>query len=122
MNDQFVTYEIANKLKELGFNVPCLAVYGTNGEFEYTHKISQFSPMSNSQSSSFLPTAPLWQQAIDWLREKYGYHFELIPDEDTGEWYCISYYMLKMSDTNKEGPFKTFQEAREAGVVGGLNQ
>ena len=31
MNKQFVTYEIALKLKELGFDEKCIASYYTNG-------------------------------------------------------------------------------------------
>ena len=74
MEKEFVPYELAVKLKELGFNEPCLACYldnvfviklqSQNSEFEYFNNTT-FS--FNEKSFS----APLWQQAFDWFREKY---------------------------------------------------
>lgn len=34
MTEDFVSFSLAKKLKEKGFNKPCLAHY-TNGKFEY---------------------------------------------------------------------------------------
>ena len=78
MQKQFATYEIALKLKELGFNEECLVCYSPhlgNGVFELTSKGS-----SNEKSSfneRFIKagsvngcSAPLWQQVIDWFREE----------------------------------------------------
>lgn len=112
MQEQFVTYEIAKKVNKSGFTGNCL------GAYEYTKECVLF--YTGGAYPITATKAPLWQQVIDWLREKYQYHFELIPDEETKEWYCISYYMVKMDDTHKEGPFKTYQEARMAGVLTGL--
>jgi len=68
MKDQFVTYEIAKKLKELGFNEPCFGIY-SNGklviEDQWTHATNEWTMMESEN-----PTAPLWQQAIDWLSDK----------------------------------------------------
>lgn len=65
MKEQFCTYEIALKLKELGFNEECLASY-----FEWPI------PDRGTFELSLRGTihAPLWQQAIDWFREKYDLH------------------------------------------------
>lgn len=71
MNKQFVTYEIALKLKELGFDEECLGYY-TDGHLilsvrqpYYPHKVTK---------------APLWQQVIDWLREKYNLYVNIEPN------------------------------------------
>lgn len=66
MKKQFVTYEIAKKLKELGFNEPCFAYFfaDTNELYESTVRMYNF----NKGLETY---APLWQQAIDWLREEH---------------------------------------------------
>ena len=51
-NRQFCTFEICKKLVELGFNEICL----------------------NRSDSDPDVLAILWQQAIDWIREKYDIH------------------------------------------------
>lgn len=79
IKDQFATYEISLKLKELGFNEECLAIYinlvlkpiiqkPISGEFNYKFKSVRNSVIVNSENCS----APLWQQVIGWLREKHG--------------------------------------------------
>ena len=83
MKNQFVTYEIALKLKELGFNEECLACYTPHlgkGIFELISKGT-----SNEKSGfneRFIKAkaingcaAPLWQQVIDWLNVEYGSEF-----------------------------------------------
>ena len=35
MEKEFVTYELALKLKELGFNEPCIATYDEDEDFEF---------------------------------------------------------------------------------------
>jgi hypothetical protein len=67
MNKEFVPYEQALALKELGFDEPCFAMYFSgmlkercyckNSEFTEPHQIIFIS-------------APLYQQAFSWFREK----------------------------------------------------
>ena len=65
MKEQFVTYVIAKKLKELGFDEECLGSY-----FEWPI------PDRGTFELSLRGTvpAPLWQQVIDWFREEYNLH------------------------------------------------
>jgi len=76
IKDQFCSYEIALAMKELGFDEECLAWYfdkniricGTDGCF-------LSSPFTNSKYGDEDTIAvPLWQQCIDWFREKYNIH------------------------------------------------
>lgn len=64
MEKEFVTYEIALKLKELGFDEYCLGFYTTWKEllFYVNDKESYI-----RDKKQILCDAPLWQQTIDWL-------------------------------------------------------
>ena len=68
MEKDFVTYNEALALKELGFDEPCLASYetafGKGIDFELGYII-------NGPKNYVL--APLYQQAFRWFREKHGY-------------------------------------------------
>ena len=70
MQKEFVTYELSNDLKELGFNEPCLAIY--SGE---SFRLNSVIPIRKNSELNFFEdiktqvAAPLWQQAIDWFRE-----------------------------------------------------
>ncbi len=70
MNNQFTTYEIAVKLKELGFNEKCLysIEYSEGGQTLYLNPNFK----NNSQSYIGEITLPLWQQAINWIRREKG--------------------------------------------------
>lgn len=70
MNEQFiqqnfVTPEIAKALRELWFNEPCLGVFDPSDRF-ISYSIDQ--PAFNDETGWC--AAPLWQQAIQWLRGK----------------------------------------------------
>lgn len=72
MEKQFATYEIAKRLKELGFNEPCLGLFDANKTF-FIKEITQ----SDSEIYFGGYSAPLWQQVIDWLREKKGWNISI---------------------------------------------
>ena len=80
MKEEFVTYEIALKLKELGFNEECFGYYHVN---EGYIKGYAFCYSENSSNSDYSILAPLWQQVIDWFREKYKL---LIDSPKLDEW------------------------------------
>ena len=72
MEKQFVTYEIALKLKKLGFSEECLGIYYYDDSFK--RYILEY---KNTEEYLVYIPAPLWQQVIDWLREKYDIHIEI---------------------------------------------
>ena len=76
MEEQFVTYEIALKLKELGFNEWCWFQY-YKGNLDYSYKYEKKSTKIPTIRTACL--APLWQQVIDWFREKYDIHISFEP-------------------------------------------
>ena len=74
MKELFVTYEIAIKLKALGFTEPCLAYYGKSLIGELIGNIWNGYPIELSLPDNSIHVdayAPLWQQVIDWFREKH---------------------------------------------------
>jgi|31_taG_2_1085359.scaffolds.fasta_scaffold04619_4 hypothetical protein len=58
MKNEFVPYELAIKLKELGFDEPCFGYYDGGGNL-YTEMVEVLK-------------APLYQQVFRFFREKYG--------------------------------------------------
>ena len=72
MTKEFVTYNQALALKELGFDEPCLAFYSPKEELHPVFQEPSKGPYFNN--GSFIETlrAPLYQQAFRWFREKHN--------------------------------------------------
>lgn len=74
MEKEFVTYDIAIKLKELGFNENCFGYYKNNNTliwFAGNIGVDHW----NLPDIDDIP-APLWQQVIDWFRIKHNINVE----------------------------------------------
>jgi hypothetical protein len=73
MEKEFVPYEIALALKELGFNEPCISFYTQNAYGSTKDQIVQYwiEPVTGNDDYVFV-LAPLRQQAFRWFREKHG--------------------------------------------------
>lgn len=86
MTKDFIPYEEALALKELGFDEPCLGYYqyNTDGKYPaefYYHKPnvdSRWNPLcinslhpAEKETNAPKVSAPLYQQAFRWFREKY---------------------------------------------------
>jgi len=74
IEDNFVPYELALKLKEKGFEDECFKKYiagclWSNPSVPETYKFI------HSNSSDCL--APLYQQVVDWFREKHNIHIHI---------------------------------------------
>ena len=119
MKDQFVTYEIAKQLKELGFDEECFGYYHVN---EGYIKGYAFCYSENTRTSDCSILAPLWQQVIDWFREKYNINILIAPVYSLGELkgYVFNFGLITMSNLSevfKNGQFETFEEAREQAIL-----
>jgi hypothetical protein len=62
MTKEFVPYEQALDLKELGFDEPCFGFY---------NDMENNKPMGGNFPCDGRNSAPLYQQAFDWIREKH---------------------------------------------------
>jgi hypothetical protein len=69
MEKEFIPYEQALALKELGFDEPCFGYY-TN----QSHLI--IDEIASQQGSSEITSAPTWQSAFKWFRESDSISYE----------------------------------------------
>ena len=133
MKEQFVTYEIALKLKELGFDEKCVASYYTydiknfsKGKYDYRGKF-EFDYSTEDQyivnsNETYYVSAPLWQQVIDWFREKHKIDIYPEPTYSLTEY---SFKVITVHDKSKKQEYwdgmgktyNTYQEAREQAIL-----
>lgn len=115
MEKQFVTYEIAKQLKELGFDKECMGFYIT--KYTYSDKVfeSKFFISEDVEQGVILRqaelycVAPLWQQARDWFREKHNLHITIeIGHDEKQVWY--NPYIYKVENTYEYVPIETFDD------------
>lgn len=129
MKEQFIPYEQALELKELGFNEPCIGHWerGIDGYgwglffsgqwLKYEDLIPEYKDSEGNICGEF--SAPFWQQAFDWFSNKYG--IQVFPDYTFYDGFYYSYKWAKpngetgwFSCTNDNLPdgFTDFKEAR----------
>ena len=76
MEKEFVPYEQALELKELGFDEPCFAYY-LNRKLNIFHSTPVNDRINSKTKDIFnsdVIVTPLCQQAFRWFREKYNLH------------------------------------------------
>ena len=75
METQFVPYDLALKLKELGFDELCFGwwsyINGNTASF-YSYNCNN-TDLVHLNTFPKNCTAPLWQQAFDWLFKEFSY-------------------------------------------------
>ena len=98
MEKEFVNYNIALEMKQLGFDEPCFAWFGPTGIFNDWDTTDTI--------------APLYQQAFRWFREKYGLKHD-IDDDNVGTkfYYKIRSYTDKFD--NYDDIIKPMREERD---------
>jgi len=111
MEKEFVPYQQALELKELGFDELCFATY-QNPSKSLVRVDADSEGVKNSNFVKFI-TAPLYQQIFRWFREKYGLEGVIQKAED------FTWYKWKISHYNENGKkqvsgcyeYKTYEEA-----------
>ena len=73
IENEFIPFEQALALKELGFDKDCFGYY-VNAELDLTWK---FSDCSLYQDTHISILAPTFSQAFRWFREKYNLHHSI---------------------------------------------
>jgi hypothetical protein len=119
MNKEFITYEQALALKELGFDEPCIGWYNPQVNYNIGIGLYKYKEVTTDRYWAFHLTgewenfkpAPLYQQAFRWFREKHGL-FGIVDKKDG-----IRFY--KIEDENEKiiavaTSFKTYEEAEQA--------
>ena len=105
LEKEFVTYEQALALQELGFDEECFATW--NGE---TLDMSLQIP-----SDDYFTQAPLKQQVFRWFRKKYDLHSYIFSwsKREIGWGYDIPNDLSTVRQTN-DNTFNTYEEAENA--------
>ena len=124
MEKLFVPYQPSLDMKELGFDEPCLAFFWNTGKFytcaDYVHTISYHTQNQLGDYNYDSTSAPLYQQAFKWFREKYRLYLDIDPMEKYNFYYTI--YDITQNKNEKienemyvfDSPERTYQEAELA--------
>lgn len=109
---EFVPYEEALALKELGFNEPCLSIYDKDSVLQ--RSLLEY-PIINSKNGFHekwnIITAPLYQQAFRFFREKCGLKSWI--QEHTADTFIYEIRPHKLTDY-KEGEVYVYEVYEEA--------
>ena len=99
MNKEFVKYEQALALAELGFDEPCFGYYDEGGNL-YTEMVEVLK-------------APLYQQAFSFFREKHGLYSWVTMELGNKSTFC---WVLSGEHTSTQyaAYFHTYEEAESA--------
>ena len=125
MQKEFVPYNIAVRLKELGFNEECFGSYYLNkdenyqeGKFDYRGELNI--EYSIYKENTYYILAPIYQQAFRWFREKYNLYPSINIYHDL--WMCLIKSTVRSEtevsgyivDTMNKGypTFKTYDDAQ----------
>ena len=125
MTQEFVPYEQALALKELGFDEPCFGYYSEGELILNSH--------TNNHMQRFRYSAPTFSQAFRWFRKKYELRHSITDfiDDETGiEWdYEIAIIGTDSDENGNYKPlvdysvddetrkFKTYEEAELACLI-----
>lgn len=111
MNEDFVTYEQAVKLKELGFNYKCNHLYS----IENPNNIIRTSNYHNKAVITDTILAPTLSQVQKWLREVKGISIEPIScgfdDNDNAVWSSFICLLKSKKENNQTALFKSYEQA-----------
>ena len=110
MNKEFIPYEQALVLKQLGFDEPCFGYYFGKDKEVYLLDGQMSAPFEPSLDSKVMFRAPLKQQAFRWFREKYGLCNFI---NFSGDGFCSGWEDLGNNEHGFEN-FKTYEEAEQA--------
>jgi hypothetical protein len=117
MNEDFVPFELAVKLKEKGFNYPCIGHY-FNNQLYIAHYQNAFH--SNNDESVDAPTI---SQVLKWLREKKNILVCVLPTGWNHAKECSLYYYVVYDTSNYywkrevyQQSFETYKETELAGI------
>ena len=107
MEKEFVPYELAWELKQLGFDEPCLAVFNDSKQFRINLESRNWNDnLVNGDTTS----SPLYQQAFRWFREKYALCIVIKPIDDKN--LELGYNLLK--NGLMMGSYLNYKEAESA--------
>lgn len=134
MNEDFVSFDIAKKLKEKGFKEKCFAYYNDN-DIEYNYESIMFNNEMWISHNSYdnlwhrdYIDAPTISQVLKWLREEKLILIGLSPMQEYGgdevvEWCATVYKADKQGGLSwkEEFYYQSYEQAALAGIEYVLN-
>lgn len=137
MNEDFVSYDLALKLKECGFDEPCDHFYcafdnETDVRFWSIHPAQSQNGFTNPDGK-VIADAPTLAHAQKWLREKWDLHIDVYPiagymfdadDQICEEWNYWTFDIVHVMSTRKivvdEEQYGSYEEALTEGIKSAL--
>jgi hypothetical protein len=107
MEKEFIPYEQALALKELGFDEKCFNYYGKNNKLP--KQLDCMLGLRHHSVNKEFVLAPLYQQAFRWFREKYN--INTVVECWNSEWKFTIQLINHCSNGNTEDCFLTYEEA-----------
>ena len=116
ISKNFIPYDLALELKELGFEEECFAFYGLSRDDYKTIRLNIFQNLK----TDYLPDvhhldvtcdAPLYQQAFRFFREKYGLHYIICKNIQMDGYGYREVILIPYMEENENTIFKTYEEA-----------
>lgn len=113
MEKEFVPYEVALKLKELGFDEPSPTFYTAKG---LLYRSVDFNGYTIDKIYSNECLAPTFSQAFRWFREKYGLYHSIGLDNSLENDVNCDYQIINHSQSisEHETNFNNYEEAELA--------
>ena len=107
MEKEFVPYDLAAELRNLGFDKPC---FGNIDQIGYIHvKGSKSSPRGSMMYN--IIDCPTFSQAFRFFREKYGLHYIICKNIQMDGYGYREVILIPYMEENENTIFKTYEEA-----------
>ena len=103
MEKEFVNYELALRMKQLGFDERCI-MHWWKGKLSY-YQMGDFSPTHTS--------APTFSQAFRWFREKYNIHIRIEKYDETKWWANWGSWTSEVYDSYEEAELACLEKLIE---------
>ena len=132
MKNLFVPYNIAKRLKDLGFDEPCICGYSHDGKLTSKLSYNNDGARIDWDSHDTQIPAPLWQQVTKWLRDKKKINVFIGFRPNVKKWDSYSYDMnMNGKEYVKQFTFKkyknrevfdTYEQALESAIINYVNE
>lgn len=106
IDKDFIPYEQALALKELGFDKPCFGRYW-HEDFKFINIDKQF------EKPDYVCLAPLYQQAFRWFREKYNLEVSFYRTMETIEGLKYGYQIERWESETTEDLVNLYEKSYE---------
>lgn len=117
----FLNYEISKALKEKGFDENCLAYFKDQANFT-NEPLDCLMEIKYPQCIK----APLYQQAIEWIRESHNIEIRIFNGGSGHHWECILKHfpdgeLLKVVNPPKDYNIKSYYACLEQAIIESIN-